>query len=72
MKIKYICARCKSDSVGEEAFCDWNVEKQRWEIANFTGEAFCHECADSTTLEEVKIGEEEHEEEESLAHWRAA
>lgn len=59
MKIKYICARCKSDSVGEEAFCDWNVEKQTWEIANFTGEAFCHDCADSTELEEVQIGGEE-------------
>ena len=55
MKIKYICTRCKSDSVGEEAFCDWNVEKQRWEIANFTGEAFCHDCADSTDLEEKPI-----------------
>ena len=30
------------------------------------------ECDDSTKLEDVKIEEEENEEEESLSHWRAA
>ena len=55
MKVEYYCRKCGSNHVGRDAFCDWNTEKQTWEIANFTGEAFCHECADSTDLEEKPI-----------------
>lgn len=59
MKIKYICLRCKSDQVGQDAFCDWNIETQQWEIANMMGEMFCHTCCHSTELVEFPIEEEE-------------
>jgi hypothetical protein len=55
MRIQYFCEKCGSDSVGQDAFCYWDYEEQRWEIATFTGEAFCHECADSTKLIEKTI-----------------
>ena len=50
MKIKYVCKHCGSDSVGRDAFCDWNVETQTWEIANFMDREICFTCSDDTTL----------------------
>ena len=61
MKVKYICKNCGSDSVGRDAFVDWNYEAQQWELANFINEnGFCFQCSDETYLVEVVETEENH------------
>lgn len=58
MKINYVCKKCGSDHVGRDSFCDWNVETQQWEVANFMEESFCLNCETTTELEQVTIEEE--------------
>ena len=51
MKIKYVCKNCGSDSVGRDAFVDWNYETQQWEIANFANDyGFCFKCSEIELL----------------------
>ena len=59
MKIKYVCKQCGSDHVGRDAFCDWNVNTQQWEIANLMDNDFCFECLRDTDLQEIQIEGEE-------------
>jgi ribosomal protein L37AE/L43A len=60
MKIKYVCKNCGSDSVGRDAFVDWNYETQKWELANFANEheGFCFQCSDETELTEIEMHDE--------------
>lgn len=60
MKEKPICRACKSDDVRADAYAEWNVEKQEWEIsATFDKGAVCETCGGETRLEWVNIGEQE-------------
>ena len=60
MKIRYVCKNCGSDSVGRDAFVDWNYETQKWELANFANEdeGFCFQCSDETELIEIEMHDE--------------
>ena len=52
-KVIYVCGRCGSDNVSKDAFVDWNVTKQEWNIVRAVyDEATCHDCGDSTHLVE--------------------
>lgn len=52
--IRFVCKKCGSDSVGIDAFCDWNYHTQQWEFANFHAESgFCFECSDASELIEI-------------------
>lgn len=60
MKEKPICRTCKSDDVRADAYAEWNVEKQEWEIsATFDKGAVCETCGGETRLEWVNVGEQE-------------
>ena len=55
-KVKYVCRECNSDNVSVDAFVDWNEETQAWDLIRATyDEANCHECGDSTKLNEVPL-----------------
>ncbi|MBI1214111.1 MAG: hypothetical protein GC190_21825 [Alphaproteobacteria bacterium] len=39
-----------------DAYAEWNVEAQRWEVANtFDKGAFCNRCDGETTLDWVPV-----------------
>ena len=55
-KVKYVCRTCKSDNVSVDAFVDWNEDTQKWDLIRATyDEATCHDCGDSTKLNEVPL-----------------
>ena len=41
-KIKKVCSTCGSENVLADAYAQWNVEKQDWELANvFDKNSYC-------------------------------
>ena len=54
-KIKHVCRECGSSDVRAEAECEWNIEKQAWEIIDFYDRDYCMDCADDTNLEEAPL-----------------
>lgn len=57
-KVKYVCRDCKSDNVSVDAFVDWNEETQAWDLIHAVYDyATCHDCGDSTKLDEVTLDE---------------
>ena len=61
-RVKYICRVCKSDDVGRDAWTQWDVESQQWQIQNLMSESFCFKCEGETILDEVRDPQEEEDE----------
>jgi hypothetical protein len=56
MKVKIICATCQSEDVLADAYAEWNVARQKWEIQNvFDKGAYCNLCGGETRLIEKEI-----------------
>jgi hypothetical protein len=56
MKIDYVCTHCGSNDVLVDAYAEWNVEAQRWEISNvFDKGHHCNNCNGECKIEEVGI-----------------
>jgi hypothetical protein len=55
-KIKMVCAECGSDDVLADAYAEWNVAAQKWELQNtFDKGAYCNACEAETRLDERVI-----------------
>ena len=55
-KVKMVCAHCGSDDVRADAYAEWDVEAQKWEIAQtFEKGAYCNKCDGETRIEEQSI-----------------
>jgi hypothetical protein len=53
-----VCRECGSEDVLADAFAEWNVEKQEWEINNiFDKGAYCNSCDEESRIEEVPLME---------------
>ena len=51
-----VCAHCGSDDVRADAYAEWDVEAQKWEIAQrFERAAYCNKCDGETRIEEQSI-----------------
>jgi len=47
-----VCAACSSEQVTRDAWAEWNVELQAWQLSAVFEFSFCHRCQSSTHLEE--------------------
>lgn len=58
MKICFVCSVCKSAEVVADAYAEWNMETQAWELQNvlYRG-AYCNACDGPTSLEEETCDE---------------
>lgn len=56
---KPICNTCGSDNVMADAWAEWDVSKQRWEISNTFDEMFCQDCDGPTKCTWVEEGKDE-------------
>ncbi len=59
MKICFVCSVCKSAEVVADAYAEWNMETQAWELQNvfeYSG-GYCNACDGPTRLEERKCDE---------------
>ena len=61
-RVKYICRVCKSDDVGRDAWTQWDMESQQWQVQNLMSESFCFKCEGETILDRVRDPQEEEDE----------
>jgi hypothetical protein len=54
-KVRIVCGTCGSEDVSRDAWGDWDVRTQRWELRCVFDYAFCHDCAGETRLVEVAM-----------------
>jgi hypothetical protein len=55
-KVKMVCAHCGSDEVRADAYAQWDVEAQEWEVAQtFDKGAYCSKCDGETRIEELPL-----------------
>jgi hypothetical protein len=65
-KIKIVCSHCGSDDVRRDAYAEWNVDAQTWELGTVFDQGYCEACGGEASLDEEEISETcqhaEHEE----------
>ena len=49
-RVEKVCETCGSDRVVVDAYAEWDVDAQRWELAETYGYSFCKECDGETTI----------------------
>ena len=54
-KVRIVCENCGSEDVSRDAWGDWDVRRQRWELRTVFDYAHCHACDGETRLEEVPV-----------------
>jgi hypothetical protein len=51
-KVKMVCAHCGSEDVVADAYAEWDVESQTWEITQtFDKGGYCSQCDGETRIE---------------------
>lgn len=52
-KVRMVCSQCGSEEVLADAYAQWNVGSQQWEIVEtFEKGAYCSKCDSETRIEE--------------------
>ena len=54
-RIAIICGTCGSDEVSRDAWANWDVKAQRWELGSVFDHAHCHRCDGETRVVEVEL-----------------
>jgi hypothetical protein len=55
-KVKMVCSHCDSEDVIADAYAEWDVESQVWEIVEtFEKGAYCNQCEDETRIVERPV-----------------
>ena len=54
-RFQIVCGTCGSIDVSRDAWGDWDVRTQRWELRTVFDYAHCHACDSETTLVEVSL-----------------
>jgi hypothetical protein len=52
-KVKMVCSYCGAEEVLADAYAQWDIELQAWEVVQtFDKGAFCSQCDAETRIEE--------------------
>lgn len=54
-RFQYLCNKCGGSTVTRDAWAEWNVEEQEWQLGAAYDYAFCHDCQEETRLVEVEL-----------------
>lgn len=54
-KVQMVCAQCGSAQVTRDAWAEWSVDEQDWQLGAAFDYAFCHRCESSTRIEEKSL-----------------
>src|SRR5690606_40474676 len=49
-RVQVVCGTCGSTDVSRDAWGDWNVATQQWELRSVYDDAHCHDCERETRL----------------------
>ena len=53
--VKEVCQYCGSDNVSMDATVEWDVDLQRWVIADLGEREWCVDCESETVLMTVNV-----------------
>lgn len=57
-RVKMVCRECGSEDVLADAYAEWNVELQQWEVQNvFDKGSFCQQCDGECRIDGEQIYE---------------
>jgi hypothetical protein len=51
--LKPVCAVCGSENVVADAWAEWDVEKQDWELRSTFDDKFCEDCEGECSVDWV-------------------
>lgn len=54
-RIAIVCGTCGSNDVSRDAWANWSVETQDWELGAVFDYGHCHKCSGETRLIEVEL-----------------
>ena len=57
MKIEKVCETCGSEEVFIDAYADWDVDTQSWELCATYDESWCAVCDSGTNIIDQEIKE---------------
>jgi hypothetical protein len=43
-RYKYVCNLCGSDDIAADAWAQWDIETQQWELLSTYDDKFCRSC----------------------------
>ena len=52
---KPICAYCGSTNVVKDAWAEWDIENQEWQLQDTYDDAYCITCDGETSIEWIEI-----------------
>jgi uncharacterized OB-fold protein len=54
-KVKIVCSVCGSLRILRDAWAEWDFEEQEWVLQNVFDHAYCEDCANETSIEEMEV-----------------
>ncbi|WP_305097880.1 hypothetical protein [Croceibacterium aestuarii] len=54
-KVRMVCEDCGSEEVTRDAWAEWNVDMQHWQLGAVFDYAYCHRCQANAHIEERPI-----------------
>ena len=57
-KIDIICGTCGGRNVSRDAWADWSITKQEWELGGVFDYGHCHDCDGESRLVEIPLVDE--------------
>lgn len=54
-RLQILCNQCGGSKVTRDAWAEWSVENQDWQLGAVYDYAFCHDCEGETRLVEVEL-----------------
>ena len=49
-KITKVCKDCGGDQVLVDAYAEWDIDAQQWELSHTYGYSYCKDCDGETTI----------------------
>lgn len=57
-RVQVVCGCCRSVNVMRDAWAEWNVEVQKWDLGNVFDNGFCNDCDGESRLEMVEVDQD--------------
>jgi hypothetical protein len=56
--INMVCGKCGSSQVMKDAWAEWCLETQQWELSQTFDDAYCEDCEGECSIDEVVLSPE--------------
>lgn len=52
----FVCGKCGSDEIVSDAWAEWSIETQQWELGQVFDQTFCLACETECTAQAQDVG----------------